>query len=114
LSLSNNITRGGFEILKYTGPLSSGIWTNEQNYYNLNVFPNPVHDVITVNVDEKEESTLLLQLNDATGRIVFLGNQSAIAGLNTYELSLSNLSKGIYTLELKSKTGSQKIKIAAE
>ncbi|HKR06886.1 MAG TPA: T9SS type A sorting domain-containing protein [Bacteroidia bacterium] len=80
----------------------------------LAVYPNPAHDIITVSADVKEESDLTLHLTDITGRIIFSENHSASEGLNTYELGLNQLAKGIYMLEVKSGSESWKTKVIIE
>ncbi|HKR05839.1 MAG TPA: T9SS type A sorting domain-containing protein [Bacteroidia bacterium] len=80
----------------------------------LAVYPNPAHDKITVSIDAKEKSALILQLTDITGRIVHSESQSAIKGLNTYQFELNQLARGVYILEVKSASESWKTKVVVE
>jgi hypothetical protein len=86
----------------------------------FSVYPNPAHYKITVSVDVKKDSDFMIKLSDLAGRVILSENQSAFGGLNTYELNLSNLSKGIYVLEITSVPGASgervnwKSKVAVE
>jgi hypothetical protein len=90
----------------------------------LNVFPNPAHDKLTVSIDvsrsenasenENGKASLSLQLTDITGRVVFSENPSAMEGLNTYEVGLNKISKGVYMLEVRSGSESRKTKVVVE
>ncbi|MEP7170532.1 MAG: T9SS type A sorting domain-containing protein, partial [Bacteroidota bacterium] len=85
-----------------------------ENALDVKVYPNPAHDMLTVSIDVKESSDLLLQLNDITGRIILLENENAKEGLNTYQLGLKHISKGVYMLEVKSASESRKTKVVVE
>src|SRR6185436_19930658 len=78
------------------------------------VYPNPAHDKVTVSVDVKESTTLSLQLMDVSGRVVLSDSQHATAGMNTYDLDLTYVSKGVYMLEVKSATDNWKTKVVVE
>ncbi len=78
------------------------------------VYPNPAHDKVTVSLDVNENTDLVLQLTDVSGRVVLSQSVTGTAGLNTYELNLAHLSKGIYMLEVKSVAGSWKSKVIVE
>jgi hypothetical protein len=68
------------------------------NTTQLTTYPSPAHTKVTVNMSVKESSTFSLQLNDLTGRILIFENQIAKQGINTYDLDLTHISKGIYML----------------
>ncbi|MEP7169336.1 MAG: T9SS type A sorting domain-containing protein [Bacteroidota bacterium] len=80
----------------------------------VNVYPNPAHDKITVSIDVKQQVDIILQLTDITGRMVLSENQSSREGLNSWQLGLNHLSKGIYMLDVKTRSGSWKTKVVVE
>ncbi|MEP7168349.1 MAG: T9SS type A sorting domain-containing protein, partial [Bacteroidota bacterium] len=85
-----------------------------ENAFDVKVYPNPAHDQLTVGIGVKESSDLLLELTDITGRVVLSENESAIEGLNTYQLGLNHLSKGVYMLDVKTGSESWKTKVVVE
>ena len=97
----------------------SGISCRDEETFNVqrskfNVYPNPVHDIVTVSVDEKNQTNYTIQLMDAAGRTVLTEIAEATPGMNIYELNLSQLSKGIYMVEIKSSDESWKKKVVVE
>jgi len=78
------------------------------------VYPNPAHDEITINVNVKETTDISVQLMDMSGRVVLTQNEILSTGLNLINLSLVQLSKGIYMLEVKSTADNWKAKIIVE
>jgi hypothetical protein len=80
----------------------------------LTVYPNPAHDKVTVSIDVKESTDLTLQLMDVSGRVVLSQSETGTSGLNTYDLNLMHLSKGIYMLEVKSAGDNWKTKVIVE
>jgi hypothetical protein len=80
----------------------------------LNVYPNPAHDKVTVSIEVKEASQLNLQLRDMSGRVILSEDHESQAGLNAYEIELKNFAKGVYMLEVQTSTDSYKIRVAVE
>jgi hypothetical protein len=81
---------------------------------NFSIYPNPAHDKITVSIDVKENSNFTIQMSDVSGRAILSENNSAVSGLNIYELNLSHLSKGIYIMEVIAANESWKTKVVVE
>ncbi|MEO5569886.1 MAG: HYR domain-containing protein [Bacteroidia bacterium] len=80
----------------------------------LAVAPNPAHNMITVSIDAKHSSGVVLTMTDISGRVVLNNNLSATAGVNKYEVDLSHLSKGIYLMIANFSGDIQKIKVVVE
>ncbi len=68
----------------------------------LNAYPNPMTDVLTIEVTTKNNSKLNYTLIDALGRVVLTGNiENSKAILNT-----GSLEKGFYSLSITNEKGS--------
>jgi hypothetical protein len=80
----------------------------------FSVYPNPAHDKVTVSIDMNENTDFILQLTDVSGRVVLSQSLTGTEGLNTYDLNLAHLSKGIYMLEVKSAVDRWKSKVIIE
>jgi hypothetical protein len=85
---------------------------NDQNHFH--VFPNPVHDFITVSIDAKERTEFILQLSDAEGRKLQSSAAVAAAGKNHFRLDLTRFAKGVYLLNVQSAWDDRKIKVVVE
>jgi len=70
--------------------------------YDINLYPNPTKDIISVKYNIKKASFVQLDLMDVNGKLVkhfYSGNKSQ--GMHSYELDASGLSSGIYLVKLK-------------
>jgi hypothetical protein len=69
----------------------------------LKIYPNPVGNELTILVDELYSTPLQFNLKDATGQLIM-----ETTPLNQSQtLNLSNLSTGLYFLEITSFDGSE-------
>lgn len=69
------------------------------------VYPNPVTDLLYVTLTGQKPSNLLIGLSDLSGRQLLNKNQQITQGLNTIELNLENLGKGVYMLTMITSDG---------
>jgi hypothetical protein len=74
---------------------------------SISVFPNPVQDVLNVNISNFESGAIKAVLFDESGRQVL--NRQFINGFN--QVNVSMLSKGNYTLSIYKQNSLQSIKI---
>lgn len=68
---------------------------------NINVYPNPASELITVSFDNQLGNSIEISLIDALGRSVVSESIQSL-GLNELALNLSSISNGMYTLQLTS------------
>jgi hypothetical protein len=62
------------------------------------IFPNPVHDLMTIHFEMPSHQTVAFEIFDAQGRHLNSGKYEATKGSNTYQLNTSDLSDGMYFL----------------
>ena len=67
---------------------------------NIQIFPNPVKNKITVSFENSDDK-YILEINDATGRKIF-SNQINSKGNYTEQVDISDSPAGIYILQLRS------------
>jgi len=78
----------------------------ENNISSLNVYPNPVKDIATLDITLSESSTATIQVVDLMGRTVIdLGTKSFKAGQSSIELNTNTLSNGMYFVKINSNNG---------
>jgi plastocyanin len=94
---------------------TTGIAQNALSFQNLNVFPNPAKDKITVSLSSDKAANATFKLFSVIGAEVatLMLNQNVSAGENKIELVLPSLSNGNYILEItsESKKASKKITV---
>lgn len=81
----------------------SSIVLVEQNILNneVQVYPNPTSDWVTVQYNATNEGEQLLEIVDVVGKIVYQDYWSLEQGLNYQQIMLSSFPKGMYYLKLK-------------
>lgn len=68
--------------------------------HTVSVYPNPTHDLITVEYSTDRLQTTKVKVLDMTGRVVKTVEALPQAGEHQYTLSLSELSAGMYTVQV--------------
>ena len=81
---------------------------------NLNAYPNPTSDRVTIEFNAEENSDYRLRISDLAGRTMLLENASASAGLNSKVLSLDGLAAGVYMITMDLNNATQQIKLIVE
>jgi hypothetical protein len=66
---------------------------------NLNVYPNPVSDIMTVEINSTATSSHTWNLYDVNGKLVMSGSESLNPGLNYFYIDATQLSTGLYMLQ---------------
>jgi len=66
----------------------------------VEIYPNPVHKDLYVNIRIPEDGIINIKLTDASGSMVSKTSMEGIAGINDLKLDLSPVNSGLYLLEL--------------
>jgi hypothetical protein len=64
------------------------------------MYPNPTKDVLNIDIASSKEANIVLKLLDMSGRIVKQVQARTITGVNNIKISLSELSNGVYSLQV--------------
>ena len=98
-------------------------WTPETNNYILSVnsinsissfevYPNPVSDVVNVKFNLNKNESITYVIKDLSGREVSQKTEKNLsAGLNNFSVNTSELSKGIYFLNITTHTGEKTVRL---
>ena len=80
----------------------------------LEVYPNPANSFINLsfNVGQSQQATIILR--DAASRVVYYEAIDAAAGFNSQQIELSNLSKGVYFVQLQTDSSSENTRLIVE
>ncbi len=87
---------------------------NLQSVVNkFSVYPNPATDNISINLDLKETSNLMIDVTDITGKQVAIIMNEKQNGIVTKQFSTASLPNGNYfvRLQVNGKTATQKLTI---
>ena len=81
---------------------------------SFNVFPNPANNNVSINLDLKEASNLLLDVTDVTGKQVTIISEEKETGSVTKQLNTATLPNGNYfvRLQVNGKTATQKLTVS--
>jgi|GEM_PF-562891 len=90
-----------FNGTDYVNAFTVGIAELPEIASSISVYPNPAKNLTNLNLDLKAKATVNISIVNNLGQTVksvTLGN--ANAGLNTYQLDITNLSNGIYVIQM--------------
>jgi hypothetical protein len=74
---------------------------DEISTLDFNVYPNPANGKVIVTFTGATEDVYAIRLIDVTGRIVLSNNYFSVIGDNQYQMNLSQVAKGVYTVILQ-------------
>lgn len=66
----------------------------------FNVWPNPVRDQLFINIVATNDSKALIRVFDSKGALVKRLNTAVLPGNNQYNIDMSSMAKGMYTLSV--------------
>jgi hypothetical protein len=89
------------EYLDYFS-LPNNIYSVENELIEMIAFPNPVHSILNLNFKIKNSEKVEISIFDNLGRKVLSNKENVFEGENTTQLDVSNLSSGIYILNIRS------------
>ncbi len=74
----------------------------EENILNgaVSIYPVPADNSLNMSFVAKSNSDLDIQISDISGRVVFQENKSAVVGTNIFTIDVSELSEGVYMLNI--------------
>jgi len=74
----------------------------QESKNDLAVHPNPAQSIITISFIEMADGYVTVKLTDYTGRNVLTKNVEAVKGFNQVPISIDELNKGVYYIEVRS------------
>jgi len=87
---------------------------SDNNSYAFNVYPNPANDHAIIAFTAGSEDNFSIRLIDVTGRIIQSENYTSVIGENQYQMNLSQVAKGVYTVILQNKDAVLQSKIVVQ
>jgi hypothetical protein len=78
----------------------SNVSNVEKEFASIKVIPNPVGEVLTVQVTSRRAGSHKIRVIDATGAVVQAESVSLHVGINQAAFQVSNLAPGVYILQL--------------
>ncbi len=89
------------EIIKfYEEPTNLEELIVEEVEQTFKVYPNPTTDYVKIELDEMIASKTKIELVNAAGQLVYQTNILEPGSNNTFQLDVSNLSEGVYTINI--------------
>jgi hypothetical protein len=78
---------------------------NNATEIGLKIFPNPNHGIFTIELNSQKYTEYNMNVYNVTGRQIYMENFVVNKGYNTKTISIPNIEKGIYFLNLKNEDG---------
>ena len=76
------------------------IMSVEDEAKTIKLYPNPASELVKVDWDSPVAGETMLSFVDAMGREVYQKNVSQTKGLNSTTVSVDNVSKGLYIIQI--------------
>jgi hypothetical protein len=93
--------------LSFDGFILNGINTINNAVKEVNIFPNPATDLVTLKVNNTNYEDIELKIYTVIGELV----RSKLLKQNNLQVNIGDLNNGIYMVEIKSKEWSRKEKL---
>lgn len=77
------------------------------------VYPNPNTGTFSLAIANDAES-MQIEITDAEGRVVYAANENAVSAGSVYQVSMENLSNGIYFMRVTTPDNMQMIRVAVQ
>ncbi len=87
---------------------------NSAGTFDVEVYPNPAFEKLTIHFSSCSQCMYSLQLIDELGRLLIAKEGTAIQDENIIDLNVASLAKGIYTLQFITNDKSQQTKVVIE
>ncbi|HNW89792.1 MAG TPA: M4 family metallopeptidase [Bacteroidales bacterium] len=85
------------------GP-DAGIEAEDMSSY-LEIYPNPVNEMLNINLFSNEQQTVNIELLDLQGKLLESRTESAEKGQNSYQLDMNEKASGIYFIRMSTNKG---------
>lgn len=93
---------GRFEISFTEYPTAT--YENLDNEFSINTYPNPVNDILNINISNSEQKNYTFVIYNTAGAEIFKGKLTN----NINQLNIENLDNGVYILKISSQSGINK------
>jgi hypothetical protein len=105
----------GFNVVYFLNKPQTNINEAKISINQMNVFPNPVQngEQLSLNINENLGAKVRISLNSIDGKCVYSNEVESHNPETTYNVNISDLAPGVYTLKVESegKVGLQKVMI---
>lgn len=78
--------------------------TEELTLTDAQIFPNPSNGNVSVRFNNAVSSDVTIQVTNLVGQVVYTANEASIAGSNSFELNLTDLTEGQYIVKIANGT----------
>ncbi|WP_170265187.1 T9SS type A sorting domain-containing protein [Salibacter halophilus] len=79
---------------------------NLKEINDLKVYPNPASSQVNIALDLTERMNVSIEITDMQGRVVMMENLGDVNGKQVYNFNASDLSSGVYILNIQNRKGS--------
>jgi hypothetical protein len=97
---------------KVYGPISSNCAI--ENDFSTTIYPNPTMGSFMLNISNAQDEHVAICVIDMLGNEIITVNSNLTVGENLIPMTLANLKKGFYVINLKSNSYDESIKLIIE
>ncbi|MBI9063952.1 MAG: T9SS type A sorting domain-containing protein, partial [Marinilabiliaceae bacterium] len=90
--------------------VTEGTGVNEAQFANLRMYPNPVKDLLTIDIEKTIIDKVEISIIDLKGEVIF----HKYFNDSKFQINTDTYNPGIYIIEVKTSNGSKKLKLLIE
>ena len=114
LNLGFYIAWSNGKVDTFTRERGTNVKNVASNENGLVIFPNPANDKVSVMVNATSSNNAQINIIDIKGAIIKSINNKLVSGVNVVELSVADLPKGMYFVQVISNEGTSTKKLVIE
>lgn len=99
--------------VKFMQTSDVGIEAEDLGNY-LDIYPNPVSEMLHINLFSNEQQAVTIELMDMQGKLIESRNEQVYKGQNSFNLDMQERTSGIYFIRMSTKSGIYNNKIIKE
>lgn len=99
-SVPSPVVEGGQLLALYKPALATGVSAISKTNNEFNLYPNPANGNVTLAYDFINSTDISIKISDIQGRVIFETRENASS--NIVNINTSNLTSGVYIVEIRS------------
>ncbi len=93
------------EVYIESDGISSGVVGVENDYFNLEIFPNPANDVVNINISSKNTEAASAGLFTLDGKLILTESVTLSNNNQAIQFNTESLTSGIYLVKIETASG---------
>ena len=81
---------------------------------HISLYPNPVTNELNIEINNTSNDIMQFTVSDIIGKELYRSNKTVTKGISQHQITTSNLTDGLYLLNIKSEEGLKSYKFTVQ